>query len=45
MSKSETRKSELVSFHCTPEQKRKIRVTAAEQGMTISEYVRSELLD
>jgi len=45
MSKSESKKTELVSFHCTPEQKREIRVEAAENGMTISEFVRTELLD
>jgi len=37
--------SESFGVSVTPEQKRELRVQAAKQDMTISEYVRSELFD
>ena len=45
MSQSDSPKTTTISFHLAPEDKREIRVEAAEQGMTISEYVRSQVLD
>jgi hypothetical protein len=37
--------SEKIGVNLTPEQKREIRVEAAEHGMTIAEYVRTQLFE
>lgn len=37
--------SESVGVPLTPEQKRKLRLEAAEHGMNMAEYVRSQLFD
>ena len=42
-SESEGEKTELISMHVTPEQKREIRVAAAKQDMSISAYLREQL--
>lgn len=47
MSQSENSEemSKLISAHVTPSQKRDIRVAAAKRDMSISEYVRTCLLE
>lgn len=36
--------TELISAHVTPDQKREIRIEAAKADVTMSEYVRRQLL-